>query len=545
MKDLIALIDLKGTQGIKLDELSKRWFCTSKHAKTKLRRLEELGLIRYLPGRGRGNTSRIECLVDFEDWMVKEAEQLIKEGRVEQVFDWLNHEMPVALHKRLLAKMEQAFSIRDGLEDKILIPSRRQLSSIDPLYANISREVAISEAVFEPIVRLEDGKILPHLAYRFEQEQQLLRFYLRKGIELHDGRPLTGEIVKQSYSRLMEASSLSFLFDQVKEMRTPHPLVVEIETAGGTELLLSYLARQVSAITPDGEIGTGPFKLERCGESRIKLRAFSHYHFGHPLLDVIDFRHLPDLQTDAWGWSVNGEAGEVQETSIEEQGARYLILNPKLSYRQRAAIASCIDKERFLSLGEDRVRTAYGFLPSLSRQQVVLTQESFEFDRPLSIYHLPFDGACLDAFELARQLEQAGIASRLVQYELADLKQGRFDEADLMLCGEMLDSDPDLAFVEFWQSPRTLVGRHFGKMEGLKQLLAAYDTTSRSEWKTLHLAVERWMQETAYVLPLYHAKLTRRFPVRLGQIEIGNSGWPAFAKLEPVWPLIGEHHSND
>ncbi|WP_198661519.1 ABC transporter substrate-binding protein [Exiguobacterium flavidum] len=545
MKDLIALIDLKGTQGIKLDELSKRWFCTSKHAKTKLRRLEELGLIRYLPGRGRGNTSRIECLVDFEDWMVKEAERLIKEGRVELIFDWLNDEMPVSLHKRLLAKMEQSFSIRDGLEDKILIPSRRKFASIDPLYANISREVAISEAVFEPIVRLENGKILPHLAYRFEQEDQLLRFYIRKGIELHDGRPLTGEIIKQSYIRLMEASSLSFLFDQVKEIRTPHPLVVEIETAGGTELLLSYLARQTSAITPDGEIGTGPFKLQRCEASRIKLRAFGHHHFGRPLLDVIDFRYLPDLEADAWGWSVNGEAGDVQETSIEEQGARYLILNPKLSYQQRATIAWCIDKERFLELGEDRLRTAYGFLPSLSRRQVVLPPERFEFDRPLSIYHLPFDSACLDAVELARQLARSGIASRLVRYELADLKKGTFDEADLMLCGEMLDSDPDLAFVEFWQSPRTLVGRRFGKMEGLKQLLAAYNTTSRAEWKALHLAVERWMQETSYILPLYHAKLTRRFPLRLGQIEIGNSGWPAFAKLEPVWPLFSEDRSKD
>jgi len=103
--------------------------------------------------------------------------------------------------------------------------------------------------------------------------------------------------------------------------------------------------------------------------------------------------------------------------------------------------------------------------------------------------------------------------------------------ADIILCGEMMNEDRDLAFLAFMTSELSLVGKLLGEDATLRTMMDRYHQVDLDVWPHLHREVERYVTEQAYVVPLYHVARERRFPSFLGDVPIDIYGHPRYEQL--------------
>lgn len=239
-------------------------------------------------------------------------------------------------------------------------------------------------------------------------------------------------------------------------------------------------------------------------------------------------------ETDYAKWSADDDQSLVKW--IAEAGARYLMFNLQHSWLKddvetRRAIQRAIDKEAFVELGGERHQVAHGFFPEASRP-VPAPEAAVSSCRPLRLLHLPFDVATEDAALVAEQLRIAGFTVETETYSLGCLLQEEtLRSADLILCGEMMSEDLDLAFLAFLTSELSLVGKLVVHETELRAMMDRYRQTDMSAWPWLHRDVERYLTEAALVIPLYHVARERRFPSFLGDVPLDVFGHPCYDQL--------------
>ena len=224
--------------------------------------------------------------------------------------------------------------------------------------------------MFDNLVRHDprDGgqTIIPDLAHSWEiaKDGRTYTFFLRKGVQFHDGAELTADDVKATFDRIVKpppgiAIPRSVLFKAVSEINTPDQYTVEFKLseprpssfmmsaiASGWNVILrkqtlednNYDLRRL-AIYP----GTGPFRSVRRSEGEVWVmeRNPNYWNTGLPYLDRIEFYHalpfsnelssVPRCYQDVWirppdrsGNRPQGEGhpGDVDDGVQPERGPR-------------------------------------------------------------------------------------------------------------------------------------------------------------------------------------------------------------------------------
>jgi MarR-like DNA-binding transcriptional regulator SgrR of sgrS sRNA len=272
--------------------------------------------------------------------------------------------------------------------------------------------------------------------------------------------------------------------------------------------------------------------LEKQSDEIVRLRAFERGLRPRPSLDVVEFVTFSD--TDYAKWSTRDDHSLVKW--IAEAGARYLMFNLRHSWLKddlatRRAIQRAIHKQAFVDLGGERHQVAHGFFPEASRPVPFLDTMGTS-QNSLRLLHLPFDVATEDAALVAKQLRDAGFTVETETYTIGCLLQEEtLRRADLILCGEMMSEDLDLAFLAFLTSELSLVGKLVAHEAELRTMMDCYRQTNMSAWPQLHRAVERHLTESALVIPLYHVARERRFPSFLGEVPVDVFGHPRYDQL--------------
>jgi oligopeptide transport system substrate-binding protein len=215
---------------------------------------------------------------------------------------------------------------------------------LDPAVVQDAESAEYVVEIFSGLVRLDRNlQVQPDLAERWDvnPEGTVYTFHLDRDATFHDGRPVTADDVRYSFTRalLPETGSITaenFLGDivgardvsrgratEVAGLKVLNPSTVEITITAPTRDFLYRLTYQTGFVVDEREIkanpsrwtldpnGTGPYTLEewRLGE-RIVLQAYDRHHLGPPKLKRVVF----DLQ----GGSalVRYENGEIDVTGV-------------------------------------------------------------------------------------------------------------------------------------------------------------------------------------------------------------------------------------
>jgi methyl-accepting chemotaxis protein/ABC-type oligopeptide transport system substrate-binding subunit len=201
-------------------------------------------------------------------------------------------------------------TLRAGLHQAVALETTRGL---DPLFTLDNQLVEVSAALYAPLLRSEDGVLLPELAERWEADPSArrYRFTLRPGLAFHDGVPLTAGHVKAHLERLLDpalAAPDAWLFHSVEgaqdflQGRTPHvagltvldPLTLEVRLSEPRAFFLHLVTLSAAGVArkeADGRlVGSGPFRPVRVEADGIVLeRNPSWFRPGLPRVDRLEF----------------------------------------------------------------------------------------------------------------------------------------------------------------------------------------------------------------------------------------------------------------
>jgi peptide/nickel transport system substrate-binding protein len=187
--------------------------------------------------------------------------------------------------------------------------------------------------LFDNLIRRDprDGgkAVIPDLAHSWEiaKDRKTYTFYLRKGIQFHDGAELTSEDVKATFDRIVKPPQgisipRSILFRAVSEVSAPDKYTIEFKLAEPRPpaFIMAAIASGWNVIVRNKTLeennynlrkvpnypGTGPFKTIRRIENEIWVveRNKDYWNKGLPYLDGIEFYNLvpfsPELGSLPW-----------------------------------------------------------------------------------------------------------------------------------------------------------------------------------------------------------------------------------------------------
>lgn len=196
---------------------------------------------------------------------------------------------------------------RYGGRIRVSSVSSSTADTLDPAKGALSTDYSRHNMFYNGLTRYD--RLLnprPELAETIETSDQILwRVKLRKGVEFHDGKPLTSADVIYSLLRHKlpaTASKMKSVAEQIAEVRAAGRDEVMIRLTGANADLPAILAQSHFLIVRDGTKdfrtanGTGPY---RCSEFRPGVRTRgvrnpNYWKHGRPYVDQIELIGIPD-----------------------------------------------------------------------------------------------------------------------------------------------------------------------------------------------------------------------------------------------------------
>ncbi len=198
---------------------------------------------------------------------------------------------------------------------------------LDPAFEEDGESFKVCDNIYDTLVQYKDGstEIEPGLATRWESSKDGLTwtFYLRKGVNFHDGTPFNAEAVLFSLNRQHEKTHdfnkeggsyiywvATGLADIVDEITAIDEFTVQIKlNTSYAPFIYTIAITPFSIVSPtavkkyknqsetfaNNPVGTGPFKFVQWDRGdKIVLEANKNYWGGRPKLDRVVFRSIPD-----------------------------------------------------------------------------------------------------------------------------------------------------------------------------------------------------------------------------------------------------------
>lgn len=195
------------------------------------------------------------------------------------------------------------------------------IPGFDPLKVGVFDTAAESAAalIFDTLTSLDDkGKAKPRLALSWSSSDDFKTwtFKLRPGVKFHDGTPFNAQAVAWNYARQKDPKNhcrCAFYIAFINSVEAKDDLTVVFHLRDPAVNLPTLLTIQSSnnvvqspaAIQAKGDdynrnpVGTGPFVIKSwtAGDRMVLERNPSYWNKGHPHLDRVVLRPLPDAQS--------------------------------------------------------------------------------------------------------------------------------------------------------------------------------------------------------------------------------------------------------
>ncbi|MBU7315749.1 ABC transporter substrate-binding protein [Paenibacillus oleatilyticus] len=314
---------LEGGTEATLAELAGLLHCTERNVKLLLRGMQTRDWIRWEPGRGRGNRSRLELRAEPDRLLLEQVKERLAQGRLREAVALAEQGTDTPDGRRQLEELlQEEFGYRrepspdekQGPMEVLRFPAYRQLGSLDPAYATRRTELHMIRQLFDTLVRYdrETDRFLPGLAHHWERVAdeggpERWIFALQKHVRFHNGKPLTARDTAYTLERLRGAgqphanSPYGPLYEGLEAVAALDDFHLEIRLREPLGPLLGLLASPAASIVPAGltadfafrPVGTGPFRLAERESRFFALEAFADYYKRRAHLDRVEMWCLP------------------------------------------------------------------------------------------------------------------------------------------------------------------------------------------------------------------------------------------------------------
>jgi peptide/nickel transport system substrate-binding protein len=208
---------------------------------------------------------------------------------------------------------KQGGSITVGLE--------LDVTGFDPLKVGVydTSGNMVAAALFDTLTgRDTDGKATPKLAlsWTHSEDYKTWTFKLRPDVKFHDGTPFNAQAVKWNFDRQKDPANkcrCAFYIAFINRVEAPDELTVVYQLKDPSMMLPEIMSpptsnnvvQSPSAVAAKGDdyrrnpVGTGPFVLKSwtAGDRIVVERNPNYWNLGHPRLDRVVFKPLPDAQS--------------------------------------------------------------------------------------------------------------------------------------------------------------------------------------------------------------------------------------------------------
>jgi peptide/nickel transport system substrate-binding protein len=284
--------------------------------------------------------------------------------------------------------------------------------------------------LFDNLIRRDprDGgkAVIPDLAHSWEiaKDRKTYTFYLRKGIQFHDGAELTSEDVKATFDRIVKPPQgisipRSILFRAVSEVNAPDKYTIEFKLseprppafimaaiASGWNVIVrkktlednNYNLRKVPNYP-----GTGPFKTVRRIENEIWVveKNKDYWNKGLPYLDGIEFYNLVPFSPELGSGILAGRVDYGRVTDPVTFKKAQATKGMKVSSFNQSVIHATYTNTKKQPMADPRVRRAMHL--ALDRPTLI---EAIKDVAPMQIggFMYPFSDLATPKAELVKHL---------------------------------------------------------------------------------------------------------------------------------------------
>jgi len=241
--------------------------------------------------------------------------------------------------------------------------------------------------MFDNLIRRDprdSGKtIIPDLAHSWEigEDGKSYTFFLRKGVEFHDGAELTAEDVKATFDRIAKPPSgisipRSILFSSVSEINARDKYTVEfkLSEARPVNFMMSAIASGWNVIVRKKTLednnfnlrkvvtypGTGPFRTVRRVENELWVleKNPNYWNKGLPYLDGVEVYHVLPFSPEMASAILSGRVDYVRVTDpVTTRKAKATPGMSTATYYQSVIQATWVNSKK-KPLDDPRVRRA-------------------------------------------------------------------------------------------------------------------------------------------------------------------------------------------
>ena len=284
--------------------------------------------------------------------------------------------------------------------------------------------------LFDNLIRRDprDGgkAVIPDLAHSWEiaKDRKTYTFYLRKGIQFHDGAELTSEDVKATFDRIVKPPQgisipRSILFRAVSEVNAPDKYTIEFKLAEPRPpaFIMAAIASGWNVIVRKKTLeennynlrkvpnypGTGPFKTVRRIENEIWVveKNKDYWNKGLPYLDGIEFYNLVPFSPELGSGILSGRVDYGRVTDPVTFKKAQATKGMKVSSFNQSVIHATYTNTKKQPLADPRVRRAMHL--ALDRPTLI---EAIKDVAPMQIggFMYPFSDLATPKAELVKHL---------------------------------------------------------------------------------------------------------------------------------------------
>lgn len=551
---------------ISLQDISKSLYCTDRNSKFTIKKLEEMQWICWVPGRGRGNRSKIAFLQDPAMLIYEKGKELVKQGEIKsgknfiqtyaEYFPYILEQFQTWIDTLFGYHIEQS---PQGRIDVLRLNMRiSPITCLDPMYVTLRSECHIVKHVCDTLVHYNEmtNEIEPRLAFYWEYNDihKIWTFYLRKGVHFHNQKTFNAHDVKYTFKRFLSTKDNPYrwMLQDIEEIHIVDEYTIEIHLQTENELFLHILGGEHCSIIPESQEneqyilnGTGPFKLVKNNDALLILEVNPLYFRERPFLDRIELWYSQDISSHS-GYevlldSLQHDIKNVQkEMSQLEANVTYITLNTKKqgpmqhpAFRQ--ALKQIINAQRMLDeLRGERGELATHFLfgkpietNRLSSIRDLLKCSGYNGET-LYLYTFRDGDHVEDSHWIQSECAKYGIEIELSFLDAHELLTPHtIQEADMIHDSATISEHAELSYLYLLLTTNSFLHQHssFNLNEKLKRVFKERDPNVRMQFLG---ETEQELLQHIHVIPLYRNYMTIHTHEGVQNVAINSQGWINF-----------------
>ena len=542
--------------------------CSKRHMRAMLVKMQHAGWLEWQASPGRGHQARLILLSNEHQVLMGKAEHLLDVGDLSGAVSLLGNE------KHLVASLLRArlgYDARDNFQS-LRVPYYRTMPNLYPGTPLRRSEIHLVRQLFNGLTRIneESKSVEQDLAHYWQQVDPLhWCFYLRPGVQFHDGRVLSSQDVVVSLTR----SATLPLFSHIKQVSARGSLGVLIELTQPDDLLPQLLTDTAAMILPADHasradfsshpVGTGPYRVCENDRWHLRMRAFDHYFGFRGLLDEVEVIIWPDLAADNSGLSkpdlsvpsawlssslsdieytsgraagLSGKPSDLSQEMFLEQGGYFLLCDARSTLWQkienrrwiREKLTPYLLAQQFIEPVRPLWVPAISILPNWFHGMESGEAISPFRDEPRDhltptlrlAYHCQHPEYPMLVAQMQKILAAEGIQLEAVQLDYEQWAKGE-DEVDLWL-GTVNFPVPEEWHVGAWLLGMPLLQ---SSISGGNQ---ARFSAWQQQWRNGSLSSNQLTQQVigeGWLQPLFHHWMRLKGPEQAQGIHLNNLGW--------------------